>query len=42
MLLRVKGKSFHRYGPIVISDFFLLLGRAKEIPNAELLAVLVL
>ena len=30
-----KGKSFHRYGPIIFSDFFLLLVRAKEIPNAE-------
>ena len=36
-----KGKSFHRNGPIIFSDFFLLLDRAKEIPNVERLAVLV-
>ena len=30
------GKSFHRYGPIIFSDFFLLLVRAKEIPNAHI------
>ena len=30
-----KGKSFHRYGRIIFNAFFLLLVRAKEIPNAE-------
>jgi len=41
-VLIFKGKSFHRYGLIILSDFFLLLVRIKEIPNAERLAVLVL
>jgi len=40
--LILKGKSFHRYGPIIYNDFILMLVRAKEIPNAEWLAVLVL
>ena len=29
--LLFKGKSFHSYGPIIFSDFLLLLVRAKEI-----------
>ena len=37
-----RGKSFHRYGPVILSDFFLLFVRANEIPCAERLAVLVL
>ena len=36
-----KGKSFHKYGPIIFRNVFLLLVQAKEIPNAERLAVLV-
>ena len=40
--LIVSGKSFHRYGPIILSDFFLLFVRANEILSADRLAVLVL
>ena len=36
------GKSFHRYDPVILSDFFLLIVRVNEIPSAERLAVLVL
>ena len=37
-----RGKSFHRYGPVILSDLFLLFVPANEIPSAERLAVLVL
>ena len=36
------GKSFHRYGPVILSDFFLLFVRANEILSAEKLDLLFL
>jgi len=30
-----RGNSFHRYSPVMLSDFFLLFVRANEIPSAE-------